>query len=100
MSSDAAPPPPPPLPAAEHARIAAAIEALARPRAARGATVCPSEVARALEGGSEARWRALMPAVRAVAAAMPDRVAATQRGAPVDALAARGPIRLRWVGPP
>ena len=52
------------------------------------ATFCPSEAARALADD----WRPLMPRVRAVAATLPLR--ATQKGAPVDPKAARGPIRL------
>ncbi|HET6432689.1 DUF3253 domain-containing protein [Dyella sp.] len=35
-----------------------------------GASICPSEVARALFPDDETRWRAVMPQVRAVAAAM------------------------------
>ena len=79
---------------------AKAIEAeIARQVAARGAgrTICPSEVARALA----ADWRALMPQVRAAAAGMAARgeLRVTQRGAPVDALTAAGPIRLGRAGP-
>lgn len=62
--------------------------------AARGAgrSICPSEVARALDED----WRALMPQVRAAAARLSaaGRLRVTQRGAAVDALTARGPIRL------
>jgi hypothetical protein len=60
-------------------------------RARRG-SLCPSEVARAFGPG----WRALMPRVRAVAAELAAEgvVVVTQRGSPVDARAARGPIRL------
>ena len=61
---------------------------------ARGAdkTICPSDVARALA----AEWRPLMPRVREVAADLAARgeIVVTQRGTPVDALAANGPIRL------
>jgi len=58
-----------------------------------GATICPSEVARALAG----EWRPLMQPVRDVAAAMvaDGRLRVTQKGAIVDPAAARGPIRLR-----
>lgn len=58
-----------------------------------GKTICPSEAARAI-GGKE--WRDLMPAAREAAARMADRgeVVVTQKGARVDALAARGPIRI------
>jgi len=59
------------------------------------ATICPSEAARALAADG-ADWRALMPAVRRVAAALAGqgRLRVTQQGREVDALAARGPIRL------
>jgi hypothetical protein len=59
-----------------------------------GKTICPSEVARALAGGED--FRPLMPDVREAAAALADRgeVVVTQRGEPVDARTARGPIRL------
>ncbi len=76
--------------------IAAAILALAEARGA-AKTLCPSEAARALAGSAASDdWRALMPDVRRVAAALvaEGRIVATQRGRPVDPLAARGPIRL------
>jgi Protein of unknown function (DUF3253) len=41
-------------------------------RRAADSSICPSEVARALES-DEAAWRALMPRVREVAAAMRDK---------------------------
>ena len=60
-----------------------------------GATLCPSEVARALrpDGG---RWRALMPQVRQVAQglARDQRLRVTRGGMPVDATGPGGPIRL------
>jgi len=58
-----------------------------------GKTFCPSEPARALSPD----WRALMDQVRAEAARMQDEgmIEATQRGQPVRADTARGPIRLR-----
>ena len=58
-----------------------------------GATICPSEVARAVEPGN---WRALMPEVRAGATAMAaqGRLRITQKGCPVDPETARGPVRL------
>jgi hypothetical protein len=71
-----------------------------------GKTFCPSEPARALSLDR----RALMPAVRAEAALMPavraeaarmqaeGLIEATQRGQPVLADQARGPIRLRLSG--
>lgn len=49
-----------------------------------GATVCPSEVARALAGAGEEDWRGAMPAVHAA----------------VDRLVAEGAIRLSWKGEP
>lgn len=57
-----------------------------------GKTICPSEVARALSP----QWRGLMDDVRAVAAQLAARgeIVVTQKGATVDALAAKGPIRL------
>ena len=59
-------------------------------RRGRDKTFCPSEPARALSPD----WRPLMPHIRRVAAGMVE-VEATQKGAPVDPLTARGPIRLR-----
>ena len=61
------------------------------------ATICPSEVARALVPGDEARWRAAMPEVRRVAArlASEGRLRVTRGGVPVaDPQAPGGPIRL------
>lgn len=57
-------------------------------------TVCPSEVARDLAGGGD--FRELMPHVREAAAVLAGRgeLRVTQRGEPVDARTARGPIRL------
>jgi len=61
-----------------------------------GKSICPSEAARRVvgEGGD---WRALMDAVRAVAATLVAEgvVEVTQKGAVVDIARARGPIRLR-----
>jgi len=64
-----------------------------------GASICPSEAARAA-AGSEDPWRALMAPVREAAAALADRgeLEVTQGGVPVDPRAARGPIRLRRPG--
>lgn len=75
-------------------RIAATLfDLLDRRRA--DATLCPSDVARAL-GADEAAWRALMPRVRAVAAALAARglLRVTRGGRDVDAEAPGGPIRL------
>lgn len=58
-----------------------------------GATICPSEVARAI-GGED--WRDLMEPVRRVAADLADagEVVVTQGGEPVDVRTARGPVRI------
>ena len=71
--------------------LEAEIAAQLRARGA-GKTIWPSDVARALAED----WRPLMPAVREVAADMAERgaVVVSQKGAPVDALTATGPIRL------
>ena len=54
-------------------------------RRAAGATICPSEVARALAAASgETDWRAEMPAVHAA----------------IDLMTAEGLIRLSWKGEP
>ena len=68
------------------------IELLSRRAAA--SSVCPSEVARAVDADD---WRALMPRVRRNAArlAITKRVSATRGDATVDPLAPGGPIRLR-----
>jgi len=95
--------PAPPAPPALRAAVRAGIARLAAARAARGASFCPSEVARALRHG-DAAWRALMPLVRAEAAAMiagGARLGAAQRGVALrgSLLDARGPIRLRATAP-
>lgn len=60
-----------------------------------GATICPSEVARALapDGGA---WHHHMPQIREVAQRLADngRLVVTRGGAPVDANSRGGPIRL------
>ncbi len=64
-----------------------------------GATICPSEAARAL---APQDWRALMPRVRAVAAtlALAGRLQILQGGRPVAAQGPwRGPIRLGRLQP-
>jgi hypothetical protein len=70
----------------------AAILALLDERAS-GATICPSEVARALSDD----WRPLMDDVRAAAADLvtEGKVEVTQGGSVVDLASARGPVRLR-----
>ena len=57
-----------------------------------GKTFCPSEAARRLSDD----WRPLMPEVRRVAARLD--LQATQKGAPVDPVTAKGPIRLGLPG--
>lgn len=66
----------------------------ARPR---GATICPSEAARAVGGDREDAWRALMEPARRAARRLVGRglVEITQRGVVVDPSTARGPIRVR-----
>jgi hypothetical protein len=63
-----------------------------------GATICPSEAARAL--GGDDGFRPLMPVVREAAAqlAAAGEIEVTQGGRAVDPASARGPIRLR-LGP-
>jgi uncharacterized protein DUF3253 len=62
-----------------------------------GATICPSEAARAVHPEA---WRDLMPQARAAAGRLADRgeVEVTQRGAVVDVATARGPVRVRRAG--
>jgi Protein of unknown function (DUF3253) len=65
-------------------------------RRAATSSICPSEVARALQS-NEVEWRALMPRVREVAAAMRDegRLRITRGGVDVtNAELHRGAIRL------
>ena len=65
-------------------------------RRAADSSICPSEVARALQS-DEAAWRALMPQVRDVAAALRDacRLRITRGGVDVPTEAVhRGAIRL------
>ncbi len=65
----------------------------------RGATICPSEVARTLAPEGEA-WRALMEPVREAARRLVARgvIDITQKGHVVDGSTAKGPIRLRRRG--
>ncbi|HEX8645652.1 MAG TPA: DUF3253 domain-containing protein [Thermoleophilaceae bacterium] len=74
-------------------RIERRVREMAEERGA-GRTICPSEVARSLAGDED--FRPLMPHVREAAAVLAERgeIAVTQRGERVDALTARGPIRL------
>ena len=59
-----------------------------------GATICPSEAARAVDPEG---WRDLMPQARAAAGRLAGRgeVEVTQRGEVVDVGTARGPVRIR-----
>lgn len=59
----------------------------------REASICPSEVARAM---APTAWRPLMASVREAAAKLAQRgeVVVTQKGKPVDARTSRGPIRI------
>jgi hypothetical protein len=77
----------------DHANLEQVILGLLRQRAA-GASICPSDAARATRPQG---WRALMDDVRAAAARLAGRgqVEITQRGCRVDAGSARGPIRIR-----
>ena len=65
---------------------------------ARGATVCPSEAARAV--GTADGWRELMEPARRAARRLvaAGEVEITQGGTVVDPSTARGPIRVRRVG--
>ena len=62
------------------------------------ATICPSEVAR-MVGGEH--WRDLMEPTRAAARRLvvEGRIEIVQQGAVVDPSRAKGPIRLRRIGP-
>ena len=66
---------------------------------AAGATICPSEAARAVGGDG---WRELMEPARAAARRLvaAGEVEITQRGSVVDPSTARGPIRVRRVRRP
>ena len=61
-----------------------------------GATICPSEAARAVEPDD---WRSLMEDARMAARRLvhAGRVEITQKGRVVDPSTARGPIRIRRV---
>ncbi|MCG7418617.1 MULTISPECIES: DUF3253 domain-containing protein [Microbacterium] len=74
-------------------RLVASIRSLLAQRA-EGATICPSEAARAV-GGDD--WRDLMQPARDAARELADQgeVEVTQRGEVVDVTTARGPVRIR-----
>lgn len=78
---------------------AAIVELLSRRSA--GATICPSEAARAVasEDGGERAWRDLMEPARRAARRLvaQGRVEITQGGRVVDPSTAKGPIRIRSV---
>ncbi|MFP5371735.1 MAG: DUF3253 domain-containing protein [Actinomycetes bacterium] len=78
-------------------RVERAISALLADRRP-GATICPSEAARAVD---PAGWRELMPVARAAAGRLADagEVEVTQGGAVVDVATARGPVRIRRRAP-
>lgn len=73
------------------ARAEATIRALLRRRD--GKTICPSDVARVVGGEG---WRDLMPQVRRIADQLTGTglVVVTQRGEPVVATEAKGPVRI------
>ena len=75
-------------------RVIGALLADRRP----GATICPSEAARAVDGDG---WRDLMPAARAAAGrlAAAGEVEVTQGGEVVEVATARGPVRIRRRAP-
>ena len=64
---------------------------------ATGATICPSDAARAV--GTESGWRDLMEPARRAARRLVDSgdVEITQKGRVVDPTTAKGPIRIRRV---
>ena len=64
---------------------------------ARGATLCPSEAARAVFGSDSDEWKAAMESTREAARRLvaEGRLVITQGGKVVDPSRARGAIRLR-----
>ncbi|XWN30272.1 MAG: DUF3253 domain-containing protein [Devosia sp.] len=85
------------VPSADPQSIISTILALTTARSPK--SICPSEVARYL-APDEKGWRALMPLVREAAAslALSGQITVTQKGSPVDATTAKGPIRLARAG--
>lgn len=77
-------------------QLEAAILSLLATRAA-GATICPSEAARAVGSEFDVDWRTLMPATHLAAQRLgaAGRIDVTQRGRCIDPAHVRGPIRLR-----
>ncbi len=80
---------------ADHALERTILALLAQRRA--GATICPSDAARAV--GTEQEWRSLMEPARRAAARLvaAGEVEVTQGGRVVDLATARGPVRIRRV---
>jgi len=78
----------------EHARIQHTIRKLLNRRQV-GASICPSDAARAIYPSDE--WLGQMPVIREVAALMvaAGELEITQKGEIVAAHEVRGPIRLR-----
>lgn len=74
-------------------------DAILAQTAARGSdkSICPSEVARALAGGDDGPWRALMTPIRETAIALQrdGRIDILRKGKPVPPEDVRGVIRLR-----
>jgi len=66
-----------------------------------GATICPSEAARAVASDRGEAWRPLVPPAREAAArlAASGQVEVTQTGKVVDMATARGPVRIRMAPP-
>ncbi len=64
-----------------------------------GATICPSEAARAVAGDDDEAWRDLMEPVRRASRRLvaAGEVEITQGGRVVDPSTAKGPIRVRRV---
>ncbi|MET7745718.1 DUF3253 domain-containing protein [Streptomyces sp. NPDC005385] len=62
-----------------------------------GATICPSDAARAAYEGDDDGWRALMEPVRQAARRLVSagEVEITQAGRTVEPAEARGPVRIR-----
>ena len=82
----------------DHALEAAVVELLSA--RASGATICPSEAARAVSaerGEADDAWRELMEPARAAARRLvaAGDVVITQKGQVVDPSTAKGPIRVR-----
>ncbi|MEU8778123.1 DUF3253 domain-containing protein [Streptomyces sp. NPDC048606] len=70
-------------------------------RRAPGATICPSDAARAVYTGDDEGWRTLMEPARIAARRLVEagEVEITQGGRPVDPSKARGPVRIRRARP-